>query len=291
MIQQGNFLLMERDEFREWLKKQVVTRPIQFLQVHHTASPNYSTRKMVNGVAQQDAFKCLEGMRNYHLSEGWAATGQNITTLENGQIAISLDRPLNRIPAGIRGFNNKCICIENVGNFDSGGDIITDEQKKTIIHLYACLAEKFNLPIDIDHIVFHAWFTRTGERLNDFIPDKSSKTCPGTAFWGDGNTIAAAMKNFLPQIQAELDRLNGKIKNNISEDDQQPMTSQEKADFQALQDQVKELTAKLQMDSIPDWAMEACVAAKNAGAVDTTSGGSYDFYRLITVLYRKGFFK
>lgn len=290
MIQLGNFLLMDRDEFREWLCKQVVTRPIQFLQVHHTASPNYSTRKMVNGIAQQDTFKCLEGMRNYHLSEGWAATGQNITTLENGQIAISLDRPLNKIPAGIRGFNNKCICVEHVGNFDSGGDKITDEQKKTIIHLYACLAEKFNLPINTDHIVYHSWFTRTGTRLNDYEPGKSSKSCPGTNFWGDGNTVAAAKKNFLPQIQAELDQLKNKNNTTISEEDQ-PMTKEEKADFQALQEQVKQLTSKLSMEKIPDWAMEACVAAKNAGAVDTTAGGSYDFYRLITVMYRKGFFK
>ncbi|MMZ64223.1 hypothetical protein D1872_265290 [compost metagenome] len=68
------------------------------------------------------------------------------------------------------------------------------------------------------------------------------------------------------------------------------MTKEEKVAFEALQAQVKELTVKLQMDTIPTWASKACVAAKNAGAVDTTSGGSYDFYRLITVLYRKGFF-
>lgn len=125
--------------------------------------------------------------------------------------------------------------------------------------------------------------------MRDFTPGKSSKTCPGTDFWGDGNTVAAAKKNFLPQIQEELNRLKGQNKN-ISKGDQ-PMTIQEQADFQALQEQVKQLTSKLSMDKIPEWAMEACVAAKNAGAVDTTSGGSYDFYRLITVMYRKGFFK
>ncbi|KAF6625172.1 N-acetylmuramoyl-L-alanine amidase [Paenibacillus sp. EKM208P] len=289
MIQQGNFLLMERDEFRDWLGKQNITRKIDRTQVHHTASPNYSTRKIFNGVAQQDHFVCLEGMRNYHVNtEGWSATGQNITTFEDGKIAISLDRDLNKTPAGIRNSNTGAICIENVGCFDIGADNITDEQHKTIIHVHACLCEKFNHPVDTNHIVYHAWYTYSGERLSDYTPGKSSKSCPGTNFWGDGNTVAAAKKNFLPQIQEELNRLKGQNKN-ISKGDQ-PMTIQEQADFQALQEQVKQLTSKLSLDMIPDWATEACIAAKNAGAVDTTSGGSYDFYRLITVMYRKGFF-
>ncbi|MEC4565307.1 peptidoglycan recognition family protein [Paenibacillus sp. CMAA1739] len=290
MIQQGNFLLMEKDEFRDWLSKQSVSRKIDRLQVHHTASPNYKTRRMVNGIAQQDHFECLEGMRRYHLSEGWSGTGQNITIFEDGKVGISLDRNLNKTPAGIRNANSGAICIEIIGYFDKGNDVMTDKQKNAVVHIYACLAEKFNLTIDTNHIVYHAWFTYGGTRLTDFKPGESSKTCPGTAFWGDGNTVAAAKKNFLPQIQAELDQLKSKNKTTVSEDDQ-PMTIQEQADFQALQEQVKQLTSKLSMDKIPDWAMEACVAAKNAGAVDTTSGGSFDFYRLITVLYRKGFFK
>ncbi|MEK4427858.1 peptidoglycan recognition family protein [Paenibacillus sp. FSL M7-0802] len=289
MIQLGNFLLMDRDEFREWLSKQAVTRNIDRLQVHHTASPNYKTRRMVNGVAQQDHFECLEGMRRYHLSEGWSGTGQNITIFEDGKVAISLDRNLNKTPAGIRNANSGAICIEIIGYFDKGNDIMTNNQKNAIVHVYACLAEKFNLFIDTNHIVYHAWFTYGGTRLTDYTPGESSKTCPGTAFWGDGNTVAAAKKNFLPQIQAELDQLKNKNKTTVSEEDQ-PMTKEEKVAFEALQAQVKELTVNLQMDTIPTWASEACVAAKNAGAVDTTSGGSYDFYRLITVLYRKGFF-
>ena len=68
----GNFLLLDKSEFRDWLKKQVVTRSIKTLQVHHTALPNYTTRQLVNGVAKQDVFKCLEGMRNSHLSAGWS---------------------------------------------------------------------------------------------------------------------------------------------------------------------------------------------------------------------------
>lgn len=321
MIQKGNFLLLERDEFREWLNKQNVTRKIDHLQVHHTASPNYSTRKIINGVAKQDYFECLEGMRNFHINvQGWSATGQNITTFEDGKIAISLDRDLNSTPAGIAGHNTGGICVENVGCFDKGCDPITDEQRKTIVHLYACLAEKFNLPIDTDHIVYHAWYTAKGERLKDYTPGKSSKTCPGTAFFGDGNTIAAANKNFIPQIKAELARLKNAscppLSPNSNVKDDEPMTKEERLAFDNLCAQVESLSkskdilknmvmeqgktilklqSKLNMD-VPPYAKEAidklsCMKDKNGKPIiDTPNGKSEAFYQAIVVLDRAGLF-
>ncbi|WP_068616625.1 N-acetylmuramoyl-L-alanine amidase [Paenibacillus tuaregi] len=207
MQKKGNFLLMDKSEFRGWLAGQKITRTITKMQVHHTASPNYVTRRMVNGVAQQDHFACLEGMRNYHLSEGWSGTGQNITTFEDGKIAISLDRDLNATPAGIRGANTGALCIENVGNFDKGGDTMTPAQRETIVHLYACLCEKLGLTPSVNTIVYHAWYTADGTWLGDYSAGKSSKTCPGTNFWGAGNTKAAAQSTFIPAVAAELARL------------------------------------------------------------------------------------
>lgn len=75
------------------------------------------------------------------------------------------------------------------------------------------------------------------------------------------------------------------------------MTAEEKAAFTALQQTVQaqaQRIAKLEADArlaaIPVWAAEACKAAEKAGAVDTIEGGSLDFYRVLTVLYRRGFF-
>ncbi|MFP4974786.1 N-acetylmuramoyl-L-alanine amidase [Paenibacillus sp. CN-4] len=201
MQQKGNFLLLEPSEFMDWLDRQTITRRITMLQVHHTWSPNYTTRK------NQDGFRCLEGMRTAHLGNGWSATGQHISVLETGQYGISLDRDLNKTPAGIKGANTGAVTIEIIGNFDEGGDRMTEAQRAATAHLYACLALKLKLPVDTDHIVYHAWFTPDGSRLADYTPGKSSKTCPGTRFWGDGNTVAAAKKGFLPAVQAELERL------------------------------------------------------------------------------------
>lgn len=272
---------MEKSEFRDWLKQQAITRPIQYLQVHHTYLPNYSTRK------NQDPFKCLEGMRNSHLASGWAATGQNITVLENGQIAISLDRNLNRIPAGIKGYNNKSICIEIVADFNVGGDKITELQKESVVHLYACLAEKFDLPINTTHIVYHSWFTASGLRLKDYDYKLSSKSCPGTAFFGDGNTVAAANKNFIPQIKAEYERLI----NPVVKDENQPMTDEEKLAFEKLQEAVTAIEKRLNINADQTYASnyeKAVVAAKNSGTITTSAEKSKIELNMIQMLYNAG---
>lgn len=206
--QKGNFLLMEKSEFRYWLKSETITRTITRLQVHHTEAPNYTTRKMINGTAQQDHFICLEGMRNYHINtNGWPATAQNITIFEDGRIAISLDRELNIEPLGIKGANTEAICIEIIGNFDKGKDDITSAQRDAVVHVYACLCEKLMLMPSVSNIIYHCWYTKTGTYLGDYLPDKSAKTCPGTNFMGVGNSKASAENVFIPLIKAELERL------------------------------------------------------------------------------------
>lgn len=317
MITKGNFLLMEKSEFRDWLKQQAITRPIQYLQVHHTYRPNYSTRK------NQDPFTCLEGMRNNHVNNNrWNDIGQNFTILENGQIAYSLGRGLNVTPAGIGGANTGALCIEIIGNFDVGGDKMTDRQRESVIHLYACLVEKLKLSINTNTIVYHAWYSASGKRLSDWTPGISSKSCPGTAFFG-GNTISAANKNFIPLIKAEYERLT----NPVVKDEDQPMTKEEKLKFEELEATVKSLTKQLEslehskdvlkngsqeqsgyikkvderveklesassLSSPPSYALESVnyflnVKDKEGKPVlNTPNGRSKDLYDILTVLYR-----
>lgn len=282
MISKGNFLLLEPSEFKRWLDKQNITRSIDKLQVHHTAAPNYSTRQMVNGIAKQDVWKCLEGMRSYHLSQGWSGTGQNITVLEDGRIAISLDRDLNKTPAGIKGANTGALCIEIIGNFDQGGDTMAVAQKQAVVHLYACLALKLNISIDTSHIVYHAWYTASGAWLGDYQKGKSSKTCPGTKFFGDGNTRSAAERGFIPALKAELKR--------ITEGDGDSMTLEEKKEMEKLkatvESQAKWIAAQKAKDNMPcpNWAKSAYELYRPYIADET---GSYDFWRLIMISYRK----
>ncbi|MFP4976402.1 N-acetylmuramoyl-L-alanine amidase [Paenibacillus sp. CN-4] len=311
MQRSNNFLVMAREEFRPWLQQQKITRTITRLQVHHTWRPAYEHFKDGREMDR------LEAMRNSHMqTNGWREIGQNITTFPNGKIGISLGRTLNDTPAGIAEANTGALCIEHLGNFDRGGDALSPEQRETIIHVYATLAERLGLPIDPAHIVYHAWYTPDGRWLGDYKPGQSSKTCPGTNFFG-GNTAGAARRNFLPLVQAEYNRLTG------AEKEADELSLAEKLELAELRSEVKKLrevvsglinskdvlkdhgleqaeslqtvserVQKLEdlasMSTVPKWAVPAVNDAVAAGLIDTQGGGSYDFYRILTVLQRGG---
>ncbi|KJK28420.1 M15 family metallopeptidase [Paenibacillus polymyxa] len=87
--------------------------------------------------------------------------------------------------------------------------------------------------------------------------------------------------------QTQLNAAMAKI--NKTEDDDE-MTTEEKVAFKALQDRVIALETTNKLAKVPAWAEQACVNAKAAGLLDTANDGSYDFYRLVTILDRAGVF-
>lgn len=195
MQKQGKFILMNRDEFKDYILKLKVNRKISLIQNHHTYIPNYKHFK-------NNHFTLLGGMERSHLERGFEEIGQNITIFPDGLIAIC--RPLEEAPACIKGANSTGICIESVGNFDIGGDKMSEEQKKSIIFVNAVLCKRFKLAPSINTIVYHHWYDlNTGKRTNG---KGVTKSCPGTNFFG-GNTVEAANKYFIPLIQKELEQM------------------------------------------------------------------------------------
>jgi hypothetical protein len=191
MEKQGRFILMDIAEFEQWLSQNHFNRVIKLVQNHHTYIPNYSHFKNNNH------FALLQGMENSHIQRGFSQIAQNLTTFPDGRIAVC--RQIDTIPAGIKGANQFGICIENVGCFDIGGDNMTNEQKNTIIKTNALLCRKFKLLPSADSIVYHHWYDlNTGLRTGG---TGSTKSCPGTAFFG-GNTINDALHNFIPLVAA-----------------------------------------------------------------------------------------
>lgn len=103
-----------------------------------------------------------------------------------------------------------------------------------------------------------------------------------------------------PSAAAEATALS---KINVEEDEEE-MNTADKAAFEALQETVKQqsklleaqgaqlkvLQDKSSMDA-PSWAQIAVAAATKAKLIDTPNGGSYDFYRLLTTLFRAGLIK
>lgn len=199
---QGQYILLTRDEFKNWLFNNQFSRKIHLIQEHHTWAPSY---KHFNGL---NHFSLLKGMENFHVNDmGWKNIAQNITTFPDGTIAIS--RPFDMAPDGSMGpkAHANGIAIENVGNFDIGFDQMTKEHRETILYLNALLCIKFGLTPSIDTITYHHWWDmRTGERVLDNSEGHSVKTCPGTGFFG-GNSTTAAKTHFYPLVKRKMEEI------------------------------------------------------------------------------------
>jgi hypothetical protein len=187
----GKFILLDLNEFDGWLNMQNIKRKITLIQQHHTYEPSYSRFR------NENHFQLCKSMEKSHIERGFAEIGQNFTTFPDGRIMVC--RNLNIIPAGIKGANLNGICIENVGNFDSGGDTITSMQVGTIISITRSLLTRFKLDASDQTIVYHHWYDLVlGTRIFS-EGTGNTKTCPGTNFFG-GNTVDDFNSNLLPLL-------------------------------------------------------------------------------------------
>ncbi|WP_029274666.1 SH3 domain-containing protein [Pedobacter borealis] len=194
MTSKFGFTKMDINEFETWISNLRVARTIIHIQEHHTWSPSYINFKGNNH------FDLQQGMKSYHVSHnGWMDIGQHFTTFPDGTILTG--RNLENTPACILGFNSHAICIENLGDFDTGKDLMTAEHKNTIVRITAALCKKFGITVNSDNVVYHHWFNlTTGIRNNG---TGNNKTCPGTNFFG-GNKVENCNQNFLPLVSAAL---------------------------------------------------------------------------------------
>ncbi len=180
------------EQFKSLINGLNLKRKITRIQLHHTYSPSYSDFTGENHERLQ------QGMKNYHINtNGWADIGQHFTIFPDG--IIMTGRSLESNPAGIYGANVGAICIECLGNFDNGADIMIDAQKNAIVSVVKTLIDKFSLDAKED-VVYHAWYSSDGRALGDYVKSASAKTCPGTNFFG-GNSLTAYEKNLLPLLE------------------------------------------------------------------------------------------
>lgn len=199
---QGQYILMTREEFRNWLFRNKFKRKITLIQEHHTWFPSY---KQFNG---SNHFALLKGMEDYHVKKmGWNNIAQNITIFPDGMVAVC--RPFDIAPEGSIGrrANSVGIAIENVGNFDIGHDVMTKEQKESIVYVTALLCIKFGLYPSVNSITYHHWWDMsTGKRVLDNSKKHACKTCPGTGFFG-GNSTKSAKSYFYPLISRKIEEI------------------------------------------------------------------------------------
>jgi hypothetical protein len=191
------FTLMTEVEFDRYLHETDFNRVVQVIQNHHTLEPSYAR------FTGNDHLALLKGMENYHVTErGFSQIAQNLTSFPDGRIALC--RPLEKIPAGIKGANQRGICIEHLGNFDADKDRMTEEQRKTIVQMNALLCREFRISPTTDTIVYHHWYDLdTGVKTNGM---GMTKSCPGTAFFG-GNSVEDCNTHFIPLVTLSFAKL------------------------------------------------------------------------------------
>lgn len=193
---------LKKEDFSSYVASLSAKRKIKLLQLHHTYSPSY---KDFTGKNHE---KLQENMRAYHVNtKKWADIGQHFTIFPDGVIMTGRSLELN--PAGIYGANTGAICIECLGDFDKGKDLMTSAQKEAIICAVKVLCDKFSLNPESD-VTYHAWWSAKGKKLGTYIQGKSAKTCPGTSFFG-GNTKEAYRENLLPLIKSYNEKRLSKI--------------------------------------------------------------------------------
>lgn len=211
MKKQFNFIRFDNiNEFENWLNKEIVTRKISRLQVHHMSLPNYTTWETTDKRIYKDnrelgRTKALDdyGKNKWNYKDSHNHyIAQHFNIFPNGKITTG--RSLNSKPIGITGWNENAICVEIYGDFDKNKDIMTAAQKQSVIALYALLCKKFNIKPSTDTIRAHCWFTSGGVYLGDYYANKSAKSCPGTNFMNFGNSRSAFINNFYPLIEEYL---------------------------------------------------------------------------------------
>lgn len=197
MQKSGKFTLFTIDEFDAWLAATPFSRTVRIIQNHHTFAPDYAA------FSGSNHFALLKGMEGFHIRErGFEQIAQNLTTFPDGTVALC--RPLDKIPAGIKGANSNGICIEHLGNFDKSGDVMTAAHREAIVRVNALLCQEFGLAPAVDSIVYHHWYDLVSGKRTDGAG--STKTCPGTAFFG-GNSVADAQSGFIPLVADALRNL------------------------------------------------------------------------------------
>lgn len=195
------FNRMSASEFADWIGATKIARTILKVQIHHTYIPRYAD---FNGANHFELQKAMQNTHKY--SNGWMDIGQHFSIFPDGKILTG--RSLEYSPACIYNQNANSICIENVGNFDTGGDIMNQVQKDAITEVTALLCNKFNLMVDTNFIVYHHWF-----RLDNGFRNNGTggnKSCPGTNFFG-GNKVVNCQTQFLPQVSEKLQGILQKL--------------------------------------------------------------------------------
>ena len=161
-------------------------------------------------------------IHGWHLSNDWVGIGYHYVVRKSG--AIETGRPECAIGSHAFGENGHSIGIHVCGAFSSAQP--TEKQIEAVSHLVAYLCEKYDIPIDREHIVGH-------REVND------DTTCPGDNLFAKLDLIVSKAVWYANQ--------------DASESDTEKEATWEK-DMEAIKKEMEGQKRYNTLAEIPDWA-------------------------------------
>jgi len=163
--------------------------------------------------------------------------------------------------------------------FGNYGNVVAVQDRYGALHCYCHLdsvAIKINDAVEAGDIIGRQGTTgqSTGSHLHYEVRTRSTPSF-GYGFHTDPGQYLA---HYSEKEAKKMDELRKQIS------DLQARVEQ----LEGLQKQVAELKNNASLATPPDWAEEAVKGAVKAGLLMEPNGGSYDFYRILTVIHRKG---
>lgn len=285
----------------------------QYVFIKATEGSSYQDKQFITNVKGAKAAGLLVGAYHFVNATTAAAARQEatnfVTRLNEAGGVSSFDLP------PVMDYEN------NPGNLSKSGinavalaflqEVERQGGRKPIVYTGNAFAQNFDVTLG----AYDLWIARYS---NTRIPDHSA-AWQEWDFWqytdsGQVDGISGGVD--LNAYRGTLDELKARyIQKHTEQGGDQPMTTDEQKAFAALQATVKAQADRIaalsdsrdllktsisKIDSrvqsveknhsmdVPEWANEAVQKAVQAGIINDPDGGSYDFYRLLTVLDRKG---
>jgi len=224
-----------------------------------------------------------------------AATRQLIRNCYNRGVYITITQGLRTIA--------EQNALYNQGRFGNPGPIVTNAKGGSSYHNYGLAIDFALLRPDGKNVSWSTTEDLDKDGKSDWMEVVEEAKKLGFAWGGDFKSIKD-MPHFemtfglstsqlyagKKPTQAQINEVLNRIANLDKEDE--PMTAQEKAKMEELEKTVSQLKktvtdleSKAKTD-IPVWAKDAVSYFYSKGYLDSPENGSYDFYRILTILYR-----
>jgi len=163
---------------------------------------------VIHHTGGNDIDASAEQIHEWHLNKGWAGIGYHFVIRKDG--TIERGRSEWAVGSHAYGENSHSLGIHLSGDFDQARPTAAQVEKCAMLTAYLC--QKYDIPIDRDHVVGHGELMSTdcpGANLQQLLDDG---TITGKAIWyaneGDKQAPKSGVSGSCETVSTKIDRYN-----------------------------------------------------------------------------------